>query len=221
MTQETKGLNIYQRIHKAIPKIKTVAKNLKVTISSNNSYKAVSELDILNEVRPVEEEFGIVSYPIERTILETRELVTTTKEGYERSQLFMRIETRYRFVNIDDPTDFIETITWGDGIDSGDKAPGKAMTYSDKYALMKVYKIMTGEDPDGQGSEDLNKAEPPKEPKATSKQVAMLTQYYKDENLEKLLKAQGVTALEEMSMKKASDLIKVLIEKAKAKEANK
>ena len=51
-------------------------------------------------------------------------------------------------MNIDKPEEFVETITFAEGIDSQDKGSGKAMTYSDKYALMKSYKISTGEDVD-------------------------------------------------------------------------
>ena len=58
--------------------------------------------------------------------------------------IFLRIKTVYRFVNIDNPTEFIDVETFGDGVDSQDKAPGKAMTYADKYALLKAYKIETG-----------------------------------------------------------------------------
>ena len=47
-----------------------------------------------------------------------------------------------------------DEITYGDGVDTQDKAPGKAMTYADKYALLKAYKIVTGEDPDQQHSPD-------------------------------------------------------------------
>ena len=34
-------------------------------------------------------------------------------------------------------------------------ATGKAMTYADKYALMKAYKIITGDDPDQEPSKPL------------------------------------------------------------------
>ena len=44
-------------------------------------------------------------------------------------------------------------MTFGDGVDTQDKAPGKAMTYGDKYALLKAYKIVTGDDPDQNASE--------------------------------------------------------------------
>ena len=43
-------------------------------------------------------------------------------------------------------------VSYADGIDSGDKATGKAMTYSDKYSLLKAYKIATGDDPDKDAS---------------------------------------------------------------------
>lgn len=70
-----------------------------------------------------------------------------------------RIKTVYRFINIDNPTDFMETTTFAEGIDSQDKGSGKAMTYADKYALMKSYKISTGEDVDeGADAEELEKA---------------------------------------------------------------
>lgn len=72
----------------------------------------------------------------------------------EGNQIFMRIETIYKFINIDKPEESIEITTYGDGVDTQDKAPGKAMTYGDKYALMKAYKIITGEDPDQNKSPD-------------------------------------------------------------------
>ena len=66
----------------------------------------------------------------------------------------MRLRTVYRFVNVEKPEEYIDVPTYGDGVDTQDKAPGKAMTYGDKYALMKAYKIITGEDPDQTGSPD-------------------------------------------------------------------
>ena len=66
------------------------------------------------------------------------------------------MKTVYRFVNVDNPADYIDITTYGDGVDSQDKAPGKAMTYGDKYALLKAYKIITGDDPDQTASAPLN-----------------------------------------------------------------
>ena len=64
------------------------------------------------------------------------------------------MQTEYTFINIDKPEDRFATIVFSEGIDPGDKGSGKAMTYADKYALMKAYKISTGDDPDQDPSEE-------------------------------------------------------------------
>lgn len=146
-------LNLYQRMSVITKEVATVGKNLEVALP-NGSYKAVSEADVLRAVKPIEEKHGVYSYPAHREIVESGEIVNNTKYG-ERKSLFVRVETTYRFVNVDEPTEYIEITTYGDGVDTQDKAPGKAMTYADKYALLKAYKIQTGEDPDADGSGDL------------------------------------------------------------------
>jgi hypothetical protein len=141
--------------------LQTVAKNLTVQTTKTSSYKAVSERDILDAVKPLEAKHGVYSYPVSREVLESNLLEsestyngTTTK----KTTFMTRIKTVYRFVNVDDPKEFIETVTFAEGIDSQDKGSGKAMTYADKYALMKSYKISTGEDVDeGTDAETLEK----------------------------------------------------------------
>lgn len=157
---DIKGLNIYQRMLCATAKINRVAKNLKVNVTKTSSYKAVAEADVLEAVKPIEEEFGIYSYPVARKIIRDEVLETVSvwdgKESRKQSQ-FIRVETTYRFVNVDEPSDFIEITTYGDGVDSQDKAPGKAMTYGDKYALLKAYKIQTGDDHDANASGEMRR----------------------------------------------------------------
>lgn len=145
--------NIFQRMSAITQEISTVAKNLSVD-AGKSSYKAVGEADVLAAVKPIEAKHGVYSYPYSREIVDSGEMVSTTKYG-ERKQLFMRVATVYRFVNVDKPDEHLDITTYGDGVDTQDKAPGKAMTYGDKYALLKAYKIQTGDDPDQNASEDL------------------------------------------------------------------
>ena len=148
--------NIYKKMSAITAELTAVAKNLNVGIGKA-AYKAVGEADVLAAVKPLEEKHGVYSYPYSRNIVEA-DLVTTTSEYQgkvtEKSNRYLRIETIYRFVNIDNPDEYIDITTYGDGIDPQDKAVGKAMTYSDKYALLKAYKIITGEDPDQFKSEE-------------------------------------------------------------------
>ena len=165
-------MNIFQRMSAVTSELQTVAKNLTVSTGRNNSYKAVSERDIIDAVKPLEAKHGIYSYPYDREVLESQTLESELVSGNDiikKTTFFSRIKTVYRFVNVDKPDEFIDTVTFAEGIDSQDKGSGKAMTYGDKYALMKAYKISTGEDPDQNGSVDTHysnvrkgKAEKPK-----------------------------------------------------------
>lgn len=139
--------------------LQTVAKNLTVQQTKTSSYKAVSERDILDAVKPLETKHGVYSYPVKRTILESNLLESENEyqgKVTKKTTFMTRIETVYRFVNVDKPDEYIETTTFAEGIDTQDKGSGKAMTYADKYALMKAYKISTGDDPDQNASEENN-----------------------------------------------------------------
>lgn len=146
-------MNIYEKLLKITEELGVVAKNLEVGKGASK-YNAVGEADVLAAVKPLEVKHGIYSYPVKREVI-SQERYEETKPGYKptdppqvKQNFFMRVETTYRFVNISEPKEYIDVISYGDGIDSRDKAPGKAMTYADKYALLKAYKIMTGDDPD-------------------------------------------------------------------------
>lgn len=157
--EAAKKINIYERLLSISTDLQTVAKNLEVSMGKNGKYKAVGEADVLRAVKPLELKHRVYSYPVEREIIESGTLESTDFNGNVKKQLFERIKVTYRFINIDKPEEFIDITSYGDGIDSGDKSVGKAMTYADKYALLKAYKMVTGEDPDQEPSNELNVAE--------------------------------------------------------------
>lgn len=152
-------MNIYQKMAAITAELGTVAKNLMVETGRGKGYKAVSERDIIDAVKPIEEKHGVYSYPCDRTVLESHMLESESEYNgkvTKKTTFFTRVQTIYRFVNVDDPNDFIETVTFAEGIDTQDKGSGKAMTYADKYALMKAYKISTGDDPDQTASTEVD-----------------------------------------------------------------
>lgn len=150
--------NIFKKMSAITSELQTVSKNMTVG-TGKNTYKAVSERDILDAVKPIEEKHGVYSYPAFREVIESNLLESeSTYNGQvtKKTTLMTRIKTIYRFVNIENPDDYIETVVFSEGMDSQDKGSGKAMTYADKYALMKAYKISTGDDPDQTASADEN-----------------------------------------------------------------
>lgn len=154
-------MNIYQKLAAITDELGVVAKGLEVSTGKGKGYKAVSERDIIDAVKPLEKKYGIYSYPSFREIIDRKEIEVTNDYG-TKVQFFTRVLTTYTFVNCDNPEEKIDTYSYAEGIDAQDKGAGKAMTYSDKYALMKIYKISTGDDPDAKASSDMYKATPGK-----------------------------------------------------------
>ena len=191
--ERIKKMNIYEKMMLITDEVGVVEKNLKVQVTKTNSYQAVSERDILDKVKPIEKKYRVYSYPYDREIIDKDTLVKESEYNgniTKTNTLYMRLQTIYRFVNIDKPDEFIDIKTYGDGLDTGDKATGKAMTYADKYALMKAYKISTGDDPDKDPSPENGLAK--KETKATKITTKKQTQ----EELENMLDYEYQQALQ-------------------------
>lgn len=156
--KQGKKLNIYQKILAIQNEIETVSKSTEVG-KGKNAYKVAIESDVLAAVKPLEAKYGVFSYPENREVVDAHIIETVDQYGNIKKSIYQRMKTTYIFLNVDNPEERVETITYSDGIDPGDKGNGKAMTYGDKYALMKVYKIQTGEDLDKEVGQQLPEPE--------------------------------------------------------------
>lgn len=137
MNEDITKLNIYQKMDLVRVLIKNVSKNINLQYG-NGGYKAVAEADVVRAVNEAEHQARLVSYQ------DSIEIINN-----EHNKLFwIRVKCNVKVVNIDNPSEFVIFTGLGDGLDSGDKACGKAITYATKYALLRGYKIPTGEDPD-------------------------------------------------------------------------
>lgn len=204
-------MNIYEKLQGITQEITNVSKNLNVGYGKS-SYKAVGEADVLAAVRPAESKFKVYSYPVHREVIDSAVLTSIDKDGNEKRQLFMRVKTVYRFVNMEKPEEFVDMVTYGDGVDPGDKAPGKAMTYADKYGLLKAYKIITGDDPDQKASETLKAFEKKADEKVTEIQALALTGTLESMriNIPTLLKQYKVEKVSDLTQKQHSDILQRL-----------
>lgn len=152
MDKPIESMNIYEKMSAIEDKIATIPKNLTVK-AGRYTYKAVAEKDVLAAVKEAEKEYRVFSYPVDSRVIDSNML---KKNDEDDAKLFIRMERVYRFLNMDNPDEYVDVKGYGDGVDALDKAPGKAITYADKYALMKAYKIETGDDLDAHASDDLS-----------------------------------------------------------------
>lgn len=112
-----------------------------------NKYNYTTEADIqaITSKRMAKENIIMTPYEIEHS---TRE-VTTRKGNAEYVY-----QGTWDFEILDGDSDEKLTIrVSGEGQDSGDKGPFKALTGAHKYALMKLFQISTGDDPERDAGE--------------------------------------------------------------------
>ena len=133
-----------------------------------------------------------------------------TFEGTQKQSNGRLVKLEFRLTDID--TGFYEiTLITGEAIDKGDKAGYKAYTGALKYFLADTFMVATGDEVETESPvQEMNKVS---ERKASEKQIAILKKVYTGDRLIKLLQMNNLEKLEDISMKKASDLISKLKEK--------
>lgn len=136
-------LNLYQRINEIRKKIDYIKKDKSVS-TGGGSYKAVTHDQVTALVRDHMVEFGVVCYPILVASLMNPKEVNANMETAKQA----RYEATYDFVfvNIEAPEDKLTIRIESHAMDNADKAPGKALSYAKKYAILKLFEIETGED---------------------------------------------------------------------------
>ena len=126
---ETK--NIYQRILAVMTDLTYIQKESKKV---NNQYTFVSHDAVSKAIHPKLVEHGISMVP--------------TVKGWAQGGNRTSATVLVKFINADQPNDFVEVEYFGFGIDGQDKGPGKAISYATKYAMLKVFVLETGDDPE-------------------------------------------------------------------------
>lgn len=131
-------MNLMQRINEVRKAIAYIQKD-KAVSTGGGSYKAVTHDAVTAMVREHMVTHGIVSWP---------HLVESTSMPKEEGSKQFRYEATYDFTfcNVEDRNDSLVIRIQAHAMDNADKAPGKALSYAKKYALLKLFELETGED---------------------------------------------------------------------------
>jgi hypothetical protein len=126
-----------------------------------HKYDYVMEADLADAVRQEMAAAGILMYPDVESV--------EWQTGNEKGGKIATVSVRY---TLTDGTDSISFRVAGCGVDNpGDKAVYKALTGSVKYALMKMFLIPTGDDPEAE-KEDHSSAGIPSRPSSRDDSAA-------------------------------------------------
>ncbi|MBR3163552.1 MAG: ERF family protein [Clostridia bacterium] len=144
-------MNIYESITKIMEEVPAIGKT-KTNKTQGFKFRGID--DVMNALQPLLSKNKVFIVP--EILEQTREERTTSKGG---TLIYSICKIKYKFF-AEDGT-FIEAITIGEGMDSGDKATNKAMAIAMKYALFQVFCIPTEEmkDPDSETPEESQKKE--------------------------------------------------------------
>jgi len=136
MSYET--LNLLQRINEIRKKVDYIQKEKSVS-TGQGSYKAVTHDQVTGILRQHLNEYAIICIP---------NLVASKAHDRVGDAKQFRYDATYsfKFVNADKPDQDISITIEAHAMDNADKAPGKALSYAKKYAVLKLFEIETGED---------------------------------------------------------------------------
>jgi hypothetical protein len=138
-------LNLYQKLIEIRKSVPYLQKDQKVL-----GFKAVSSANAIGALKGKMNELGVLLVPsVDK--FEVRD--HKTKKG--EHNYFTVLSMTFAWVNADKPEER-EVCKWtGQGLDTGEKGVGKALTYAEKYFLLKFFNIATGkDDPDRFGGND-------------------------------------------------------------------
>lgn len=129
-------MNIYQKLIE-------VRKTCQYLKKDNKGYQFqyVSSSQTLGTLRQAMDEQGLLLVPAVNSF-EVRDH-TTSKGGHENYTL---LDMTFTWVNADNPEERVECGWTGQGLDTGEKGVGKALTYAEKYFLLKFFNIATDKD---------------------------------------------------------------------------
>lgn len=152
-------LNIQQKLVEIKKSIKGFNKDTK-----GFGFDYVSGSQILRATKDKMDELGVLLVPnVDYSTLHWEKHEYTTKKGEQKLDFIITMKMTYTWVNAENPKDTIE-IDWvciGQQTDDIAKAVGTAMTYNERYFLLKFLGLPTDED-------DADKKEPSQTVKANN-----------------------------------------------------
>lgn len=205
------------------------------------NFRAISESAVLEVLNPLFKEYNITYEPIiEKSALRVEKINCGRDAAgnlIQRLVFIAEVQVRLIFHSFENQETVYSFDGYGSGVDSGDKATGKAYTAAVKYALFKGLRLQYSDDPDAEASEDIEdiieeykelekkafkvvgekktEKKDEKEPLATEKQLEFIKGLCIGSNLsdEAFKERFGVYPYDEkMPMRKAREIIEALKE---------
>jgi|SRR5579875_367444 len=130
-------MNIYQKLIEVRKLVHYLQKG-----EDGPQFKYVSSSQVLAAVRDKLDELALLLMPAVKGHKVTEHVNAKGTITY-----FTEIDIEYTWVNAENPEETVTRSWYAQGVDlAGEKGPGKAYTYSEKYFILKFFQIATDKD---------------------------------------------------------------------------
>jgi len=142
--ERDKTLNVHQRINAIMAEWEYVKKEKVIKNKKGEvMFTVTGHDDVTSLVHPLLVKYGINVIPTFQEM--TPQILKIDYYGKEQIVNRERLDVKFLWINIDKPEDFFEQDWSAYGCDDSDKGPGKAISYAQRYAILKTLHIETGE----------------------------------------------------------------------------
>ena len=138
-------MNIYQKlieVRKSVPYLKKEAEGYQ--------FKYTSSSQVLGNLKAAMDELGLLLIPTvtdKKVTIDTYEKIDGKGNAKRTVDYFTEINVTFTWINAENPEEKIECPWYGQGVDTaGEKGVGKALTYAEKYFMLKFFNIPTDKD---------------------------------------------------------------------------
>jgi hypothetical protein len=148
-------MNLFQKLLEIKKSVSYLKKE-----SKGHQYNYTSSSQVLGSIRDELNKYRVLLVPeiIESTV---REKVETKNDSKKTVTYFTELKMTMAWVNVDNPSEVIKVGWASQGVDiAGEKGIGKALTYAEKYFLLKFFNIPTDKDDPDSFQERHEKPEP-------------------------------------------------------------
>ena len=106
-------------------------------------YNYVSGAKLLGVIRPLMDKLGLI---LTQEVVDIKnEPITYMTRNGEKTEMFTTAHIRFTWVDTDDGSQVVNDF-FANGMNAWDKSLGSALTYAERYYLMKTFHIATDED---------------------------------------------------------------------------
>jgi len=129
-------MNIYEKlieVRKSVPYLQKAEKGFQ--------FNYVGSSQVLGSLKAKMDELGLLLIP---SIISKEIGIHETAKGAK--EYFTELVMEFTWINAEKPEEQVKCNWYGQGLDSGEKGVGKAVTYAEKYFLLKFFNIPTDKD---------------------------------------------------------------------------